>query len=195
MINEITKKIGSIKFSCVSPDEIRKMSKVEIITADTYDDEGYPISRGLMDSYMGVIEPGLRCKTCGCKVDECPGHFGHIELAMPVIHVGFIKDIKMMLESTCCSCGRLMLSAEPPGIGICFSAQKSSISLSARKRSLHFLQSISGSEKPARCPEATQVCGFIRIAQSTPTFSLEPSTNFFHHAFFTLFFSSTPRFP
>ena len=112
MINEITKKIGSIKFSCVSPDEIRKMSKVEIITADTYDDEGYPISRGLMDSYMGVIEPGLRCKTCGCKVDECPGHFGHIELAMPVIHVGFIKDIKMMLESTCCSCGRLMLSAE-----------------------------------------------------------------------------------
>ncbi|MBR3411057.1 MAG: DNA-directed RNA polymerase subunit A', partial [Candidatus Methanomethylophilaceae archaeon] len=112
MTNEITKKIGSIKFSCVSPDEIRKMSKIEIITADTYDDEGYPISRGLMDPHMGVIEPGLRCKTCGCKVDECPGHFGHIELAMPVIHVGFIKDIKMMLESTCSSCGRLMLSAD-----------------------------------------------------------------------------------
>ena len=30
MTNEITKKIGSIKFSCVSPDEIRKMSKIEI---------------------------------------------------------------------------------------------------------------------------------------------------------------------
>ena len=50
-----------------------------------------------------------------------------------------------------------------------FPAQKSSISLSARKRSWHSLQSISGSEKPPRCPEATQVCGFIRIAQSTPT--------------------------
>ena len=43
MINSITKRIGSIKFSCVSPDEIRRMSAVKIITADTYDDEGYPI--------------------------------------------------------------------------------------------------------------------------------------------------------
>ncbi len=108
----ITKRIGSIKFSCVSPDEIRRMSATKIITADTYDDEGYPIEMGLMDPHMGVIEPGLRCKTCGCKVDECPGHFGHIDLAMPVIHVGFIKDIKMLLESTCSSCGRLMLSED-----------------------------------------------------------------------------------
>ncbi|MCK9322735.1 MAG: DNA-directed RNA polymerase subunit A' [Candidatus Methanomethylophilaceae archaeon] len=112
MMRGITKKIGSIKFSCVSPEEIRKMSATKIITADTYDDEGYPIEMGLMDPHMGVIEPGLRCKTCGCKVDECPGHFGHIDLAMPVIHVGFIKDIKMMLESTCRSCGRLMLTAD-----------------------------------------------------------------------------------
>ena len=89
----ITKRIGSIKFSCVSPEEIRKMSATKVITADTYDEEGYPIEMGLMDPHMGVIEPGLRCKTCGCKVDECPGHFGHIDLAMPVIHVGFIKDI------------------------------------------------------------------------------------------------------
>ncbi|MDR3282062.1 MAG: DNA-directed RNA polymerase subunit A' [Candidatus Methanoplasma sp.] len=112
MMRGITKRIGSIKFSCVSPDEIRKMSATKIITADTYDDEGYPIEMGLMDPHMGVIEPGLRCKTCGCKVDECPGHFGHIDLAMPVIHVGFIKDIKLMLESTCRSCGRLMLTAD-----------------------------------------------------------------------------------
>ncbi|MDR1405174.1 MAG: DNA-directed RNA polymerase subunit A' [Candidatus Methanoplasma sp.] len=112
MMRGITKRIGSIKFSCVSPDEIRRMSATKIITADTYDDEGYPIEMGLMDPHMGVIEPGLRCKTCGCKVDECPGHFGHIDLAMPVIHVGFIKDIKLMLESTCRSCGRIMLTAE-----------------------------------------------------------------------------------
>ena len=111
-VRGITKRIGSIKFSCVSPEEIRKMSATKIITADTYDDEGYPIEMGLMDPHMGVIEPGLRCKTCGCKVDECPGHFGHIDLAMPVIHVGFIKDIKMLLESTCCQCGRLMLSED-----------------------------------------------------------------------------------
>ncbi|HID71141.1 MAG TPA: DNA-directed RNA polymerase subunit A', partial [Thermoplasmata archaeon] len=57
----------------------------------------------------GVIEPGLRCKTCGKKVDECPGHFGHIELAMPVIHVGYTGMIKTLLRATCQRCGRLLL--------------------------------------------------------------------------------------
>ncbi len=105
----LTKRINSIKFALLSPEEIRKMSAVKVITADTYDDDGFPIDKGLMDLHMGVIEPGLRCKTCGGKVDECPGHFGHIELAMPVIHVGFVKNIKNYLDATCRECGRIKL--------------------------------------------------------------------------------------
>jgi len=108
----ITKRISSIKFSLLSPDEIRKMSSTKIITADTYDDDGFPIDMGLMDPHLGVIEPGLRCKTCGRKADECPGHFGHIDLAMPVIHVGYVKDIKKLLQSTCRTCGKLLLTRE-----------------------------------------------------------------------------------
>ena len=91
MMRGVSKRIGWIKFSTLSPDEVRKMSATKIITADTYDDDGFPIDMGLMDPHLGVIEPGLRCKTCGNKVDECPGHFGHIDLAMPVIHVGLVK--------------------------------------------------------------------------------------------------------
>jgi DNA-directed RNA polymerase subunit A' len=88
------------------------MSATKIITADTYDDDGFPIDMGLMDPHLGVIEPGLRCKTCGHKVDECPGHFGHIDLAMPVIHVGYVKEIKKLLQSTCRVCGRLLLTED-----------------------------------------------------------------------------------
>ncbi|MGA1820108.1 MAG: DNA-directed RNA polymerase subunit A' [Thermoplasmatota archaeon] len=105
----IPKKIGKIQFALLSPDEIRKMSATKIITADTYDDDGFPIDMGLMDPRLGVIEPGLKCKTCGKKVDECPGHFGHIDLAMPVIHEGYTKLIKEMLSATCRSCGRVKL--------------------------------------------------------------------------------------
>ena len=111
-VTGVTKRISSIKFAHLSPDEIRKMSATKIITADTYDDDGFPIDMGLMDPHLGVIEPGLRCKTCGKKVDECPGHFGHIDLAMPVIHVGYVKEIKKLLQSTCRSCGRLLLTRE-----------------------------------------------------------------------------------
>ncbi|MFQ6106522.1 MAG: DNA-directed RNA polymerase subunit A' [Thermoplasmata archaeon] len=108
----VSKRIKSIKFALLSPDEIRKMSATKVITADTYDDDGFPIDMGLMDSHLGVIEPGLRCKTCGGKVDDCPGHFGHIDLAMPVIHVGYVKEIKKLLQATCKSCGRLLLKEE-----------------------------------------------------------------------------------
>ena len=111
-VTSVTKRIAAIKFAHLSPDEIRKMSATKIITADTYDDDGFPIDMGLMDPHLGVIEPGLRCKTCGKKVDECPGHFGHIDLAMPVIHVGYVKEIKKLLQSTCRSCGRLLLTGE-----------------------------------------------------------------------------------
>ncbi len=105
-----TKKIKAIRFTLLSPEEIRKMSALKIISPDTYDEDGFPVPMGLMDTHLGVIEPGLRCKTCGRKVDECSGHFGHIELARPVIHVGFVKLIKGLLSSTCRVCGRCLLN-------------------------------------------------------------------------------------
>ena len=55
------------------------MSVRKIIWADTYDDDGFPYPQGLMDLNLGVIDPGLRCKTCDQKASDCPGHFGHIE--------------------------------------------------------------------------------------------------------------------
>ena len=59
------------------------MSVARLIVPDTYNDEGYPIDGGLVDQRLGVIDPGLRCKTCGGRMKTCPGHFGHIELGPP----------------------------------------------------------------------------------------------------------------
>ncbi len=102
----IFKKITDIKFSLLSPDEIRKMSATRIITDDTYDEDGYPIEKGLMDPKLGVLDPSIRCKTCGGRTEECPGHFGHIELAMPIIHVGYAKEIRDILQRICYECNR-----------------------------------------------------------------------------------------
>ncbi len=110
MVPNAPKKIGRIQFGMLSPQEIRSMSATKIITADTYDDDGFPIEMGLMDPRLGVIEPGLRCKTCGRTVGDCPGHFGHIDLAMPVIQVGYNWMIRNILRSTCRNCGRMLAS-------------------------------------------------------------------------------------
>jgi DNA-directed RNA polymerase subunit A' len=105
----INKKINSIKFGILSPSMIKKMAVVKIITPDTHDTDGYPIKSGLMDPRMGVIDPGLRCRTCKSKMGDCPGHFGYIELARPVIHSGYAKMVYNILRATCKDCGRILL--------------------------------------------------------------------------------------
>ncbi|MFB0500623.1 MAG: DNA-directed RNA polymerase subunit A' [Candidatus Hadarchaeaceae archaeon] len=106
----IPKLIDRMDFGLMSPEEIRKISVTKVVTADTYDEDGYPIERGLMDSRLGVIDPGLKCRTCGARSGDCPGHFGHIELARPVIHVGYVDAIYNCLRATCRKCGRILLS-------------------------------------------------------------------------------------
>ncbi|PIN72154.1 DNA-directed RNA polymerase subunit A', partial [Candidatus Woesearchaeota archaeon CG10_big_fil_rev_8_21_14_0_10_47_5] len=64
---------------------------------------------GLMDVRLGVIDPGLKCKTCGSKLKECVGHFGYISLARPIIHVNFVKTILDLLRCTCRECSRILL--------------------------------------------------------------------------------------
>jgi len=98
--------IEKIKFGILSPDEIRKMSSVQIISKDLFDDDGVPLKNSIMDPRLGVIEPGQRCEICGNTMRECPGHFGRLELARPVIHVGFVRHIHEILRATCRNCGR-----------------------------------------------------------------------------------------
>ena len=102
------KVIGSIQFALFSPEQIRKMSAAKITIPDTYDEDGYPINGGLADQHLGVIDPGLKCKTCGGRMRDCPGHFGHIELVRPVVHVSFAKTVYQLLRACCRKCGRVM---------------------------------------------------------------------------------------
>jgi DNA-directed RNA polymerase subunit A' len=106
--------IDRIDFGMMSPDNIRKMSVTKIVTADTYDEDGYPIEGGLMDLRLGVIDPGLRCRTCGARAKDCPGHFGHIEIARSVVNIGYVDVVHNCLRATCKNndCCRVLLSAE-----------------------------------------------------------------------------------
>src|SRR5207245_8905299 len=93
VMEEPSKIIQGIRFTLVSPNETRKLSAVDVHAADTYAEEGVPITSGWMDGRLGTLEPRQKCKTCGNTASACPGHFGHIELAEPVIHSAFAKTI------------------------------------------------------------------------------------------------------
>jgi len=103
------KTVKEIQFGLFSPEEIKKMSVCHIEYPETMDEQRHrPREKGLNDPKLGTIDRAQMCATCGESQQECPGHFGHIELAVPVFHVGFITKIKKILESVCHNCGKLL---------------------------------------------------------------------------------------
>src|SRR3989344_2706607 len=105
----VTKRIDSISFGVVSPAAIKKVATVTIASPELYDADGYPVEKGLMDLSMGVIDPGLRCKTCGGRLRSCPGHFGNIQLAKPIMHAVYAGEVHNVLKAFCGACGRIKL--------------------------------------------------------------------------------------
>lgn len=45
------------------------------------------------------------------NMTECPGHFGHIELAKPVFHVGFLVKTMKVLRCVCFFCSKLLVDS------------------------------------------------------------------------------------
>lgn len=70
---------------------------------------GRPKLNGLMDPRQGCADRYSRCQTCAGNMTECPGHFGHIELAKPVFHVALIPKIIKVLRCVCFYCSKLLI--------------------------------------------------------------------------------------
>jgi DNA-directed RNA polymerase subunit A' len=57
LIEEGVKAVDAIKFSVLSPNEIRRYSVAEISAPETYDEDGMPVTGGLMDAQLVVTPP------------------------------------------------------------------------------------------------------------------------------------------
>lgn len=95
----------------------RRMSVTEggVQFAETMEG-GRPKLGGLMDPRQGVIDRTSRCQTCAGNMTECPGHFGHIDLAKPVFHIGFITKTIKILRCVCFYCSKMLVSPANPKI-------------------------------------------------------------------------------
>lgn len=103
------KKAVEMRFGILSDKEIRRMSVAEIKSEHLLDRNNNPQFEGILDSRMGTTDRDSHCGSCGCDYIHCPGHFGHIELAKPVYHGGFITTVMNVLRCICCECGALKL--------------------------------------------------------------------------------------
>ncbi|KAF5946737.1 hypothetical protein HYC85_016965 [Camellia sinensis] len=63
--------------------KVRQMSVVQIEHSEMME-RGKPKPGGLSDPRLGTIDQKIKCETCMANMAECPGHFGHLELAKPM---------------------------------------------------------------------------------------------------------------
>jgi DNA-directed RNA polymerase II subunit RPB1 len=110
---EDVKRIHTVDFSIFTNKEIKSYSSVSsdpfgLNLADAY--ENYePKKGGLVDLRLGTCDPYLNCTTCGLNFLDCPGHFGHIELAEHVWHYGFLDHLKSLLQCICTKCSNILI--------------------------------------------------------------------------------------
>jgi len=104
------RKVKRVQFGILSPEEIKQMSVVQVEYPETYEigAPGKPKSGGLLDPKMGSVDRHISCESCNGSMSECPGHFGHIELAKPVFHIGFITTVLKVLRCVCFHCSKLL---------------------------------------------------------------------------------------
>ncbi|KAK0540774.1 hypothetical protein OC835_000481 [Tilletia horrida] len=102
----LTSAIGGASFSFLTSDEIRAISVQQIVNPVLFDSTNTPSRGGLYDPALGPIDQFDICQTCHLRSYECPGHYGHIELASPVFHPLFMTHAYNLLRGTCLFCFR-----------------------------------------------------------------------------------------
>ncbi|XP_071838270.1 DNA-directed RNA polymerase II subunit RPB1-like isoform X1 [Apostichopus japonicus] len=109
------REVVRVQFGILSPEEIRRMSVTEggIRYAEIYE-AGKPKHGGLMDPRQGAVDRSVKCQTCACNQTDCPGHFGHLELAKPVFLPGFLPKVVKILRCVCFYCSKLLVNLDHP---------------------------------------------------------------------------------
>ncbi|KAL8161234.1 hypothetical protein V2J09_012723 [Rumex salicifolius] len=100
MMEEVTEtldgEITGIKFALASHQEICKASVNEC-----------PIghSSQLTNPFLGLPLESGKCESCGtAEPQKCEGHFGFIELPLPIYHPSHVAELKRLLSLLCLKC-------------------------------------------------------------------------------------------
>jgi DNA-directed RNA polymerase II subunit RPB1 len=175
--DETIASIKSVEFTILGNNEIKNMSAVisepnGIDIAESYDNLE-PKRGGVIDTRLGITDNYIECGTCGMNAMKCPGHFGHIELAEPVFHVGFLPLIRKILRCICIKCSKLLIHKNEKDIDEM---------LKTKSNKARFAEIVNLCKNVPYCQKANYGCGApvpkIRVEQkkSSSTISIVAET-------------------
>jgi DNA-directed RNA polymerase beta' subunit len=97
-----TKNAKFITFTPLTKEQIQNFGiKIYLpYSRNTPDTQGTPADERLGDN--------KKCKSCSMNYNDCPGHFGYIDLAMPVFNPIYMSYIVVVLKCVCLECSELL---------------------------------------------------------------------------------------
>ena len=110
--DEITHELSNVRFDFYTPEEIKRISMKQLTVTNVYNEFGIPNAGGLSDPCLGVgaFDRNSTCEICHQNNENCTGHFGHIELSIPVYNPFLLNQILKLLNAKCFNCHKLKLS-------------------------------------------------------------------------------------
>eukprot|EP00731_Ephydatia_muelleri_P022715 Em0015g298a len=89
---------------------MRQQAHIHVVSKLLYSqDARKPVPFGVLDHRMGTSQKDSPCETCGKPLADCIGHYGYIDLELPVFHVGYFRSTIIMLQNICKTCSRALL--------------------------------------------------------------------------------------
>ncbi|KAL2178310.1 uncharacterized protein P884DRAFT_198010 [Thermothelomyces heterothallicus CBS 202.75] len=113
LVDQLPKRFKALKFGIQSHQDIVSQGVLEVSDNLLYDVENRRTAfpHGPLDPRLGTSSTNResKCSTCHLGLQECPGHFGHVRLPLPVFHIGYLKYIQATLQNICKDCARVLL--------------------------------------------------------------------------------------
>ncbi|PSC74762.1 beta and beta-prime subunits of DNA dependent RNA-polymerase [Micractinium conductrix] len=105
-----TATVSAVSFGFFNDDEVRKISVKQVTSPIIFDNMKNAVRGGLYDPAFGPMDPKERCATCGLSSYECPGHFGHIDLAVPLYNPLVFVTLYKLMRCTCLHCFKFRMA-------------------------------------------------------------------------------------
>ncbi|XP_066505483.1 DNA-directed RNA polymerase I subunit RPA1 [Hoplias malabaricus] len=101
------RRLEGMSFGMYSSEEIRKLSVKNITNSLLLDSVGNAAPNGLYDLALGPADNKEICATCMQNFQHCPGHFGHVDLHLPVYNPFLFDKLYLIIRGSCLSCHML----------------------------------------------------------------------------------------
>uniref|UniRef100_A0A146LPV0 DNA-directed RNA polymerase subunit n=1 Tax=Lygus hesperus TaxID=30085 RepID=A0A146LPV0_LYGHE len=109
----VARKISHVSFGLDGPHAMQQQAHLHVVAKNLYaqDSNRVPVQYGVLDRRMGTNQKDAECASCGKGLNDCIGHYGYIDLQLPVFHVGYFRCVINILQTICKNplCARVLL--------------------------------------------------------------------------------------